>query len=150
MANGLFPFYNRPIPGAIKARKLVTTKAKTGMIMVADHATAPEGVTPCSSAGQTALVGVISDPQGDPNDSGQFPVNGTINVCEMGTIPVLLLADTYAEGDAIIASATTGCGKKLGAESVAYGVLGYFDDVPGTYGATTLLSVRLNIHNEQH
>lgn len=148
MANGLFPFYNRP--GIVKPRKLVTTKAKTGMIMIKDHATAPEGVTPCSSAGQLAVAGVISDPQGDPNDSGQFPVNSVINVAETGTIPVQLLADTYAEDDVIIASATAGCGKKLGAESVPYCVLGYYDDVPQTIGATTLLSVRLNIHNEQH
>lgn len=149
MAHGKFPFYNRSLPGGTTARTLTAAAAPYSIVVAttAGSNANPNDVTPSTGAGETLIVGVISDPQGDPNNSGNFASGDVVNVMEHGKCPVLLVSGSVlTKRCTIIASGTAGMGKVLGAESAPYDVLGYFDDVPQTLAADTALSVELAIH----
>jgi hypothetical protein len=143
----LFPSFDRLLPGGSTARNL-TASAAPASIVVADSGTSnAEDVTPSSSAGQVGIVGVINDPQGDPNNSDAFPSGSRVSVAEHGKVPVMIVTGAVlTKRCTLIASATAGQAKVLGAESAPYDVIGYFDDVPQTLSAATALSVELNIH----
>lgn len=149
MAIGNFPFYSRPMPGGTSARSLTNSAAPYSVVVgeTASSNANPNDVTPSTSAGQTGIVGVISDPQGDPNNSNAFPSGAVVNVAEHGKVPVLIVSGAVlTKRCTLIASGTAGQAKVLGAESKPYDVIGYYDDVPQTLTAATALSVELNIH----
>jgi hypothetical protein len=151
MAIGKFPFYNRPLPGGTSARTL-TNSAAPFSVVVAETAGSdanPDDVTPSTSANQTLVVGVISDPQGDPNNSGNFPSGAVVNVMEHGKCPVLIVSGAVlTKRCTIVTSSTPGMATVLGVDppAAAYDVIGYYDDVPQTLAANTPLSVELCIH----
>lgn len=144
-----FPTYDRVQAGGVTARRL-TASAAPHSIVIADTAggnTNPEDVTPSTAAGQTGVVGVINDPQGDPNNSDAFPSGTMVSVAEHGKVPVLIVSGSVlTKRCTLIASGTAGMAKVLGAEAKPYDVIGYFDDEPQTLAADTALSVELNIH----
>lgn len=149
MAIGSLPFYNRPMPGGTSARTLTATAAPFSVVVAETGSSNanPDDVTPNTSAGQTGIVGVISDPQGDPNNSNNFVSGNVVNVMEHGKCPVLIVSGAVlTKRCTLIASATAGQAKVLASESKPYDVIGYYDDVPQTLSAATALSVELNVH----
>lgn len=144
-----FPSYDRLQAGGSTRRNL-TNQASAYSVVVAETASSnanPEDVTPSTSAGQTGIVGVINDPQGDPDNSGLFPAGTSVSIAESGKVPVLIVSGAVlTKRCTLIASGTAGMAKVLGAESKPYDVIGYYDDVPQTLTANTALSVELNIH----
>jgi len=144
-----FPSFDRLQAGGATARKL-TAAAAPYSVVVAETAAGnsnPEDGTPSTTAGQTAVIGVIADPQGDPNNGGLFPLGATVSVAERGKVPVLIVSGSVlTKRCTLIASDTVGIAKVLGAEAKPYDVIGYFDDVPQTLAADTALSVELHIH----
>lgn len=145
-----FPSFDRLSPGGSTRRNL-TAQAGAYYVVVADGGTSnPEDVTPSTTAGQVGIVGVINDPQGDPDNSGLFPVGASVSVAEDGKVPVMIVSGSVlTKRCTLIASATAGMAKVLGAEAKPYDVIGYYDDVPQTLTANTALSVELNINRVQ-
>jgi hypothetical protein len=144
-----FPSFDRLHPGGSTTRRL-TGAATPHSIVVADASggnSNPEDVTPSTSAGQTLIVGVINDPQGDPNNGNAFPVGAEVSVAERGKVPVLIVSGSVlTKRCTLIASGTPGMAKVLAGEPKPYDVIGYYDDAPQTLIANTALSVELNVH----
>ena len=128
---GLFPFYSDA--GRTSPRRVTGSGVQAYMIVQPDTITTEaDTCTPCASGGGIAY-GVITTPQGDPNNSGIIPSGATVEVTYTGTVPVLLISGTYSKGDPIVASTVYGYGKKLGSESGApMMILGEFADVAAT------------------
>ena len=144
-AIGLFPFYDEPA----KTRALtLTTTAQFGSVLMADVVTDPSSAKATTGAGVTGIVGVVNTSQGDPNNSGLFPVGGTVDGAHGGIVPVLFDANVILTREAtIISGATAGTAKVLGAEGAPYDVIGYYAGQNKTIGASPDLgSVRLDIH----
>jgi hypothetical protein len=144
-----FPAFDRPLPGGTTRRNL-TNQAGAGYIVVGDTSGGnvnAEDVTPSTAAGQTGVIGVINDPQGDPNNSNLFPAGSSVSVAEHGKVPVMIVSGSVlTKRCTLVASATAGMAKVLGGEAKPYDVIGYYDDVPQTLGANTALAVELNVH----
>lgn len=144
-----FPSFDRLHPGGSTTRRL-TASAAPHSIVVADTSAGnanPEDVTPSTTAGQTLIIGVINDPQGDPNNGNAFPPGAEVSVAEHGKVPVVIVAGSVlTKRCTLITSGTPGMAKVLGAEAKPYDVIGYYDDAPQTLTANTALSVELHIH----
>lgn len=122
---------------------VATSTCKYGSVLV-DGATGNHAdVKQCTSAGETKLVGVCQS-QGDPNNSGLFVVGDQVEVRDEGYAEVLFPAGTViAMEDIIIASATAGHAKVLGAEAKPYMILGRAKQAITIGAAAGLASVKL-------
>ncbi len=149
MANtiGLWPFFNAP--GLSQSLRVIGSGVQTGMIVGPDTITTEAGTcVPCTSGGRISY-GVITTPQGDPNNGGFIPSGTVVDVTYTGIVPVLLHSGDYSKGDPIVASTVFGQGKELSsAESGApMMVIGIYADLPQAINASgqPLLSVQLTM-----
>ena len=143
-AIGLFPFYDRPV---VEKVRTLTVAASPHMLVMVDGTT-PDGVKPTTGAAVSGVVGVINDPQGDPNNSNAFPIGGTVNVCEVGTVPILFCAsESVVRGNPVIAGATAGCAKMYAAEG-ACDIIGFAEETKTIGASPDLASVRLSLHRK--
>lgn len=134
-------------PGKSQAGIVATGTVKYGYVLVDGATAAHADVKPCTSAGETKLVGVCTS-QGDPNNSGAFATGDQVDVAYDGDAEVMFPAGTViAMEDIIIASATAGHAKVLGAEAKPYMVLGRAKQAITIGAAAGLASVRLQIEH---
>lgn len=140
----LFPPFSRPAKS--QAGTVASGTVKRGYVLVDGATAAHADVKPCSAAGETKLVGVCTS-QGDPNNSDAIAVGDTCEVAYDGDVEVMFPAGTViAMEDIIIASATAGHAKVLGAEGKPYMVLGRAKQAITIGAAAGLASVRLQIY----
>ena len=133
LGSGFFTFLNSP--GVTIPKRVTGSGVQSYMIVQPDAIGEPDTCTPCASGGGISY-GVITTPQGDPNNSGIIPSGQIVEVTTTGTVPVLLISGTYAKGDPIVASTVYGYGKKLGTESGApMMIIGTFADYAATIGS---------------
>lgn len=143
MAIGNFPFYDRAF--ASKARTL-TEAASPHMVLMIDG-TDPAAVKKSTGAGVSGIVGVLNDPQGDPNNSGAFAQNDVVNVAESGTVPVLFCAnESVVRGGVVISGSTAGCAKMRAAEGAPYDIIGIAEETKTIGSSPDTASVRLTLH----
>jgi hypothetical protein len=116
LGSGFFPFLNTP--GLTTSRRVTGSGVQSYMIVQPDTiAGEADTCTPCASGGGVSW-GVITTPQGDPNNNGIIPSGTVVEVTYTGTVPVLLGSGAYTKGvTQIIASTVYGLGKALGTES---------------------------------
>ncbi len=117
---------------------------KKGSLVAWSGSTDSSAVVATTSAGQNLLAGVVTD-QGDPNNSGLFASGVNVSVRDMGVVDVLCLGGvTYARGDILIATTTTGVAGKYTSGST-YDQLGVVMQEITTGSSVQLVSCRLNI-----
>lgn len=143
VGSGYFSFYNNP--GQSLSRRL-TTSGVTGMIVTGDGVTTEADTVQPTASGLMVAAGIITTPQGDPNNNGAFKSGDVVEVTFTGAVPVLLVDGTYAKNDQIIPSrAVPGYGKVIGTESGTLSVIGTYADAAKTLTSGGLASVQLAI-----
>jgi hypothetical protein len=117
--------------------------AKFGSVLVAVAAGGHADMQTTTSAGATAVQGVVTS-QGDPNNSDLFAVGDEVSVRDLGFAEVQVVAGTYAVGDPLITSTVAGCAKKRAAETGA-DILGYAEENITTTVNGQRISARISI-----
>jgi hypothetical protein len=140
-----YPAHNSP--GITRAFKVASGSAPYTLVTGAGTAN-PEEVIATISGWNIMSLGVITTAQGDPNGGNFFASGSTVEVTSTGTVPVQLIPDTYAFGDAIVAaSGRGGWGKKLTTESGApMMIIGTFVDIPQVIASGFPNSVQLSMN----
>lgn len=143
IGSGYWPFRNTP--GQTDPHR-ITTSGVTGMIVTGDGVSTEADTVQPTVSGSMVGIGVITTPQGDPNNGGAFLSGVVVEVTKTGTVPVLLVDGTYAKNDQIIPSqAVAGYGKKIGSESGTISVIGTYVDAAKTLTSGGFGSVQLAI-----